>query len=314
MTLEKVQRTGKDTFLLNDLGMRLSVIKFIQSGDASALAQMELSTGDKQAFYDTVRASVAWRTMAIDRASRGISQRSSALWMIPVIARVGVPLAQVNQVHNQKWVREYFGMHQAVCMLEQLPSYEDLAKLRPVEVHQLLERLIGLRETANLRLGSAEQSVLQANLPRLQFIMGTVSRYGSQPDLPDDAQASAALSTRLASSLAFDIGYLNQLAPAAFRVGSPMAYGDAIAQGMTMWLEEVDLAHQVNYWCLDADASDRMTLALSINLQGNDTGVAIELLNWQLGSDGIEQIVQACPWSMKRTFHAGDPRSTALLS
>jgi hypothetical protein len=199
-------------------------------------------------------------------------------------------------------------------MLEQLPTYESLAKLRPVEVHQLLERLIGLRETANLRSESPEKGVLQSSLPRLQFIMGTVSRYGAQPDLPDDQEASAVLSSRLASSLAFEVGYLNQVAPAAFRVGTPMAYGEAIAQGMTMWLEEVGLAYPVNYWCLDADASDRLTLALSIDMRGTETGVGIEMLNWQLGSEGIEQIVQACPWTMKRTFHAADPRAAMQLS
>lgn len=270
----------------------------ISTGNSEALAELERLATNKEDFSNCIHRSVGYGSFDLDIGFRRpkVTQHA-ALWLMPIVTRAGFNAPTVNNRQNQKWVHEWLGSDQSVTTFNVFPSYEAIAGLAPTGTYELIETMLRLRDSSESPFASGMRaSTFQGTeFPSLTFMIGTVARNGSLPEMPDKSIRPVELLNRLETALHFENANAQNLTERGVIVSSPAQFSQAVFDGLLLWLTEIDTSMVVKAWSLDALGCGSIGLTLSVNnANGERCITSLPIKIWQIGSDGLERIKAYC--------------------
>ena len=283
----------------------IDVYRVLTTGDDEGLERLMQGTIDKERLQETIHNSVGYATFEVNGSVRNRPVKNhAALWLLPVVAGSGVIPPTVNTPVQQVWVRNCFGPAETIRSIGVLPSMASVTALKPTDPYVLIEgltkvRALGVDEQNRLNL---QPSSLEgaAGLPTLQFLVGCVERAGVEPEFPSEIDFDFTQKLVMALSLqAGDstVGVHDLSAPAQdIAVGMPAPFGQAIVQGIVMWLDSLEKSSQVLCWTLETVGGDSVSLQLVLEDRhdGSQKVLSHLLRLWQVGVEGLERIKERC--------------------
>ena len=245
----------------------------------------------------------------------------SVLWLMPVITRTSYPsvaCAQSNPASSQgphiaAWLREWFGPENQLKCLDFIPSYDLLMAMTPGAVRGTLEALVNRLPNEGVQFNLLEtQGSAPAILPDLAFIMGSISRLVTSPSIP---QAGRSHDVRLWQRVSSAIGlWIDIPRPeSAIVLGTPSVFGDAMLEGLLMWVRETALQHEGIEWTAHPVDSDIVGIEWIVRNPANHDTIQIvrHVRISQIGAEGLDQLLKTIA---STCVHNGGVKKSVLLS
>lgn len=276
----------------------------ISTGNSEALAELERRAVDKEDFCNCIHRSVGYGSFDLDLGFRRpkVTQHA-ALWLMPIVTKAGFSPPKLNNRQNQKWVHEWLGSDQAVTTFNVFPPYEAIAALLPTGTYELIETMLRLRDSEDspFATGIRASTFQGTDFPSLSFMIGTVARNGSLPEIPDKSSRPNGLLKRLEATLHFENSCINNIREQGVVVSAPSQFSQAVFEGLLLWLKEISSSMKVKAWSLDTLGFGSVGLTLSVhNSSGERCITSLPIKIWQIGSDGLEGIKEFCSqWPLK---------------
>lgn len=289
--------TSTSTIVLPELAQLLQVRRAVSEGDDAMLSDILARAADPANVHQQIHDAVGYQLREDRRIVHRIPEHS-ILWMVPIVTAPGCRVDRRTIPEMNDWVRGWFGASQRVTTLGALLDYGEAACLSPGKVQRLLETLARVRSSsfAMLQGDLFHASEPVVGLPSLQFLVGATTQAWEPPFvLEQPAGDRYALRERLVGALQFAAGEETPPA-AAYTLGTPAGYCDAIVQGLGMWLREVDTYCHVDHWSVDP--ATRGLIDLSMVVEPNfqpARRLTLQMQEWHLGGTGLQEIISACP-------------------
>lgn len=256
-------------------------------------------TGLQQAvFFDAVRTHVFNESFQKKKGRAVVAQKNSSMFMWPVVFEKSDwneilkkltdddGTSFVNTVNSlSKWMN----FKVDVGMLKTPLSYQFIVGQDPVEIRKFLDALC--QRTSVDAIGFETPGLqLPVDAPQLAFYVGSMTKEGGWPVLPD---ASAGPTFDLSRRLHSTINFVTQNAKQddGFVVGVPELADKALVSGLRLWLASLHKKYEFGRWDVFTCGGDRIDLSVELkNCEQSDA--RIPLRGYQIGMDGIESLVR----------------------
>lgn len=283
----------------------------IEMSDDEAIERIVRQSPNPAGIVEQVRAAAPLQQMCVDVTNVRAVIEESCLWLVPVVAGSEASLVFQQGLHTdtspvvliKDWLAEWFGNDTTLGMMAMLPDYFAFAGLSPGQIRQTLEAMMRPKHYAVPTfhpgpLGSA----IEAGLPMLGFILGSVTRFRELPSFKGKSgTANIQLQERLRATMPYIAGDYETNAHERYRVGMPLPMTDALVQGLKMWLSEVGNEFEINGWDLTHSGFSDTVLSLKLeNKRSNvETLLRLPMSLYQFGSEGVRQVVESLPVDMR---------------
>ena len=301
-----------------ELANLLEVADAVARADDQSLMGLVKASPKPEDVFRQIRQSAPFTSHPID----GVNYyEHSVLWLMPVITRASYPsvaCAPSNPTSSQgphiaAWLREWFGPANHVKCLDFIPSYDLLMAMTPGAVRGTLEALVNRLPNEGVQFNLLEtQGSAPAILPDLAFIMGSISRLVTAPTIP---QAGRSQDVRLWQRTAAAIGlWIDIPKPeSAIVLGTPSVFGDAMLEGLLMWVRETALQHEGIEWTAHPVDSDIVGIEWIVRNPANHDTIQIvrHVRISQIGAEGLDQLLKTIA---STCVHNGGVKKSVLLS
>ena len=277
------------------------VARAIEQDDDAALENLYMQARRPDLVYEHVRALSTHASRHI-QGTRNVEH--SALWLMPVVTRTGSAATSLGtQIDAMspagligRWLQDWFLMQTQARCYAYLPCYSAIASMSPRQVRNALGGLTQRnRSVLTVFLGPSaeEQAQVQAGLPDLAFMVGSVSCFGFDPIIPAAGRSTdLELFQRVISVLSMcsiDPMYEGE----HHRVAVPAPFSEALCTGLQMWVQEVANHYETLAW--DAFPNGAGNVMLRWVVSDRDTGMQCNIHRRlhaaQLGVKNIQAVL-----------------------
>lgn len=282
------------------LASLLEVSEAVARQDDGGLMGLVQSSQKPQDVFRQIRQSAPFTTHAIE----GVTYyEHSLLWLMPVVTRSKYPSVACKTTEPKEsqgpyvaaWLREWFGPANHVKCVDFMPSYELMGAMTPGHVRNTLDAIVKPSSNAALSFSVNDGGDDAPRLvPDLAFFLGTLTRVGTPPAIPQDGRSlDILLKQRSAAAIGMWAGVANP--DAAFVLGTPSVFGDAILAGLLMWVREVELEFDGLEWNASPVDSDIVAIEWVVRDRANGDLIKIArtIRYSQIGSEGADLVLSA---------------------
>lgn len=313
-----ISNNDTTTYFMPELASLLEVADAVARADDQSLMGLVKASPKPEDVFRQIRQSAPFTSHPI----QGVNYyEHSVLWLMPVITRTSYPsvaCAQSNPASSQgphiaAWLREWFGPENQLKCLDFIPSYDLLMAMTPGAVRGTLEALVNRLPNEGVQFNLLEtQGSAPAILPDLAFIMGSISRLVTSPSIP---QAGRSHDVRLWQRVSSAIGlWIDIPRPeSAIVLGTPSVFGDAMLEGLLMWVRETALQHEGIEWTAHPVDSDIVGIEWIVRNPANHDTIQIvrHVRISQIGAEGLDQLLKTIA---STCVHNGGVKKSVLLS
>ena len=298
MHFGKILDTGtehSDSVLFEDIA------RAIEKADDAALEKLYIQARHPDLIHEHVRTLSTHASRHI-QGTRNVEH--SALWFMPVVTRTGYASTSLGTQTGAmspagligRWLQDWFLMQTLARCYAYLPCYSAIASMSPRQVKNALEGLTQRNssvQVAFLGPSAEDQAQVQAGLPDLAFMVGSVSCFGFNPIIPAAGRSNdLELFQRVISVLsmcAIDPRYEGD----HHRIAVPAPFSEALHAGLKMWVQEVADHYETLSW--DAIPNGAGNVMLQWVVSDRDTRIQCNihrrLQAAQLGVKNIQAVL-----------------------